>query len=52
MVHSATTPAHRNAKDPQQIAFKNLRMFLNLSRNGDCFSRFILLGSGAEYGDD
>jgi GDP-L-fucose synthase len=47
IVHSATHPAHRNAKDPSSAAYKNLRMFFHLTDAP--VSRFIVLGSGSEY---
>jgi GDP-L-fucose synthase len=49
VVHSATTPGHRNAPKVDNLAVRNLRMFANAARNEDCFGRFIFLGSGAEY---
>ena len=50
VIHSATVPSHRKAKNIKDIAYKNLRIFYNLARNERHFSRMIFLGSGAEYG--
>lgn len=49
VVYSAVAPAHRNIQSPDRIAYKNIRMFMNVARNEDCFGRFIQLGSGSEY---
>src|SRR3569832_868553 len=49
VVHSATTPGHRNAIKVSDLASRNLRMFFNLARNADRFKRMIFLGSGAIY---
>ena len=48
VVHSATTPGHRNAQ-PVDLAARNLRMFFHLAENAGSFGRMIVLGSGAEY---
>lgn len=50
VIHSATAPAHRKIKGPKDIAYKNLRIFFNLARNSQRYSKMIFLGSGAEYG--
>lgn len=49
VIHGATHPGHRNAKDPTNVFFKNVRMFFNIARNADRYRRMILLGSGAVY---
>lgn len=50
VIHSATAPAHRKIKETKDIAYKNLRIFFNIARNSQLFSKMIFLGSGAEYG--
>lgn len=49
VLHAATKPGHRNAKDLSNLLKTNLRMFENLERNRDHFGRFINFGSGAVY---
>jgi len=49
VVHSATTPGHRNAAPVSNLAYRNLRMFFNLVRNADCFEKMLHIGSGAEF---
>ncbi|HVO30921.1 MAG TPA: NAD(P)-dependent oxidoreductase [bacterium] len=49
VIHSATTPAHRNAKPSDDVAFRNLRMFFHLMREEGHWGRMLVLGSGAEY---
>lgn len=49
VIHSATKPGHRNAKDPTNLFYSNVRMFENLERHKDKYSKFINLGSGAIY---
>src|SRR5262245_8879357 len=49
VVHSATTPGHRNAAPVPNLAYRNLRMFFNLVRNADCFGKMLHVGSGAEF---
>lgn len=49
VIHTAGVPCHRNIKDPKDVAYQNLRMFFNVVRNTDCFSKMLFLGSGAEY---
>jgi len=49
IVHSATTPGHRNAPDVQDLVARNLRMFFNLARNQRYFGKMLYLGSGAIY---
>lgn len=50
VVHSATKPAHRNAKDLTGIAEANIRMFFNLARDPELCPRMVFLSSGAVYG--
>lgn len=49
VVHSATTPGHRNAKPVPDLAVKNQRMFFGLARNRDQYGKMIFLSSGAVY---
>jgi GDP-L-fucose synthase len=49
VVHSATKPGHRNAKDPSNLLHNNTRMYFNLVKNSDRFEKMILLTSGAVY---
>ncbi len=49
VVHAATTPGHRNAPLVQDLGLRNIRMFLNLFRAAAASTRFVVLGSGAEY---
>lgn len=49
VIHAAVKPGHRNAKDPTNLLYTNLRMFENLTRHTDRFGRLINLGSGAVY---
>ncbi len=49
VIHCATKPAHRNAKDLSDIYKSNLNMFYNLVKHKDSFKKFINLGSGAIY---
>lgn len=49
VIHCATTAAHRNARPPDDVAFRNLRMYFNLLRHDDRWSRLFILGSGSEY---
>ena len=49
VVHSATTPGHRNAKPIADLAVKNQKMFFGLARNRDRYGKFIFLSSGAVY---
>lgn len=49
VIHAATKPGHRNAKDLNELLKTNLRLFENLARNSDHFGRLINLGSGAIY---
>jgi GDP-L-fucose synthase len=49
VVHSATKPGHRNAKDPGKVLYDNTRMFFNLARNAGHFQKMVVIGSGAIY---
>ena len=49
VIHSATTPGHRNAKPVADLAVRNQRMFFGLARNRDHYGKMIFLSSGAVY---
>lgn len=49
VLHAATKPGHRNAKDPTNLFYSNVKMFENLERHKDKFGKFINFGSGAIY---
>ena len=49
VLHAATKPGHRNAKDPTNLFFSNMRMFENLERHKDKYGKLINFGSGAIY---
>ena len=49
VIHSATKPGHRNAKDPTGIFYSDMRMFFNLLNHKKCYNKLIILGSGAIY---
>ena len=49
VLHSATKPGHRNAKDASNLFYSNVRMFENLERHKDKYCKFINFGSGAIY---
>lgn len=49
VIHAATKPGHRNAKDPTNICETNLKMFENLEKHKNKYKKFINLGSGAIY---
>ncbi len=49
VLHSATKPGHRNAKDTSNLFYSNVRMFENLERHKDKYVKFINFGSGAVY---
>lgn len=49
IVHAATTPGHRNAPPPSDLALKNLKMFLHLALHAPPAIPAVILGSGAEY---
>ena len=49
VIHAATKPGHRNAKDPTNLFYTNTRMFFNLARHTDEYERMFVIGSGAIY---
>lgn len=49
VLHAGTKPGHRNAKDPTNLFYSNLRMFQNLEKHKDKYGKFINFGSGAVY---
>lgn len=49
VLHAATKPGHRNAKDPTNLFYTNVRMFENIVRHTDKFGKMINFGSGAVY---
>lgn len=49
ILHAATKPGHRNAKDVSNLFYSNVRMFENLVRHRANFGKFINFGSGAIY---
>ncbi len=49
VLHAGTKPGHRNAKDPVNLFYSNVRMFHNLERHKDKYGKFINFGSGAVY---
>jgi len=49
VLHSATKPGHRNAKEPGKVFYENTRMFFNLARNAAHFKKMLVIGSGAIY---
>lgn len=49
VLHTAVKPGHRNAKDPTNLFYTNVRIFENLERHKDRFGKFINFGSGAIY---
>lgn len=49
VLHAAAKPGHRNAKDPSNLFYTNIRMFENLVRHTDKFGKLINFGSGAVY---
>ena len=49
VLHAAVKPGHRNAKDPTNLFYTNIRMFENLVRHVDKFGKMINFGSGAIY---
>jgi GDP-L-fucose synthase len=49
VIHCAVRPGHRNAKDPSNQLYDNLRMFFNIIRNKDRFRKMIYLNSGLVY---
>lgn len=49
VVHSATKPGHRNAKDHSNLMLTNTRLFFSLARNLDLLEKLVVIGSGAIY---
>lgn len=49
VIHAACKPGHRNAKDPNNIFYADVRMFLNLLQNSNQYKKMIVLSSGAIY---
>lgn len=49
ILHGAGKPGHRNALDPSNIFYTDIRMFLNLLKYRNQLGRIIVLGSGAIY---
>lgn len=49
VIHSATTPGHRNAAVVPDLASRNIRMFLNFAQHTDLYGRMVYLSSGAIY---
>lgn len=49
VIHSATKPGHRNAKDHSKLFYTNVRMFENLAKHENAFKRVLNFGSGAIY---
>lgn len=49
VLHAAVKPGHRNAKDPTNLFYTNVRMFENIARHTDKFGKLINIGSGAVY---
>ena len=49
VLHAGTKPGHRNAKDPTNLFYSNVRMFMNLERHKDKYEKFINFGSGAVF---
>lgn len=49
VIHAAVRPGHRNTQDPSQQLYMNTRMFVNLMRCQQYFTKFIFLSSGIVY---
>ncbi len=51
VIHSATKPGHRNAKDPEGVFKANLQMFTHVleAAQSNQVKRFLFLGSGSEF---
>lgn len=51
VIHSATKPGHRNAKDPNGVYLANMQMFASLFEAARISGteRFLFLGSGSEF---
>ena len=50
VVHSATTPGHRNAPPASDLVERDVRMFAALVRNRERFGKMVLISSGSVYG--
>lgn len=48
-IHAAGKPGHRNAPDPTNIFYTDMRMFMNLLQYREQLGKLIVLGSGAIY---
>lgn len=49
VIHGAGKPGHRNAPDPSNILYTDMRMFLNLLQNSGKYKKMLVLSSGAVY---
>lgn len=49
VIHAAGKPGHRNAKDPSNIFYSDMRMFLNLLQNSESYKKMMVISSGAIY---
>lgn len=49
VIHCASKPGHRNAKDPTNLFYTNTRMYFNLACQNHKYKKMIVLGSGAIY---
>lgn len=50
VVHSATTPGHRNAQPAPDLVERDMRMFASLVRNRERFRKMVFISSGSVYG--
>jgi UDP-glucose 4-epimerase len=50
VVHSATTPGHRNAQPAPDLVERDVRMFAALVRNRERFGKMVFISSGSVYG--
>lgn len=50
VVHSATTPGHRNALPAPDLVERDMRMFAALVRNRKHFRKMVFISSGSVYG--
>ena len=50
VVHSATTPGHRNAQPVMDLVERDMRMFAALIRNRERFRKMVFISSGSVYG--
>lgn len=49
IVHSATIPGHRNSPPAHNLGLGNIRMLVHLVHAAPPSTRFVVIGSGAEY---